>query len=668
MYFTLSPHLAVLKNLDCLLDGPLRWGVPIKSNAEDIMVGWGRKPIHEWASRYANSRSISFLNLEDGFLRSVGLGQEEPPLSIVFDDVGIYYDATRPSRLELQIASEHSNEQHNRARDIVKLWREGRLSKYNHGRETGPFMNLAQPYVLVVDQIRGDASILHGSSDSSKFRQMLEAALDENPHHLILLKSHPDAKSGHKRGHYDSSELSRNPRVRVIEQFVHPVSLIERADQVYTVTSQMGFEGLLWGKRVRTFGMPFYAGWGLTHDELPAPPRRRPVAMEDLIHAALVEYPRYLDPENRLRCEVERLIEWMTLQRRMRERFPAYVYARGFSIWKKPIVRRFFQGSEVRFLAGHEAHPAASKLVVWGNRKDHEHAISPATKRDPHSDEQTIQLEDGFLRSVGLGKDLALPLSWVMDCRGIYYDPSRPSDLEHILQHTKFDGRVLDRANMLRQRINSVGITKYNIDRANVWQRPTRQSKVILIPGQVETDASIACGAPGIKRNIDLLQSVRQDNPQAYIVYKPHPDVVAGMRKGGVGEEKAGKFCDELVTNCSISDLMQKVDEVHVMTSLAGFEALLRKRKVVVYGQPFYSGWGLTEDRMPLSRRTRKLTLEELTAGVLIEYPTYISRTTGKFTTPERIIDELIEWQEFVAKTPSTWLKLIRFYQKLVSH
>ncbi|MGH8642553.1 MAG: capsular polysaccharide biosynthesis protein, partial [Burkholderiales bacterium] len=104
---------------------------------------------------------------------------------------------------------------------------------------------------------------------------------------------------------------------------VHPVSLIECAAAVYVVTSQMGFEGLLWGKRVRTFGMPFYAGWGLTQDDLPAPGRRRPATLEALVHAALVEYPRYLDPQTGRRCEVERLIEWMGLQRRMRERIPA---------------------------------------------------------------------------------------------------------------------------------------------------------------------------------------------------------------------------------------------------------------------------------------------------------------------------------------------------------
>ena len=42
--------------------------------------------------------------------------------------------------------------------------------------------------------------------------------------------------------------------------------------------------------------------------------------MHDLVYAALVEYPRYVDPETGQRCELERAIEWMALQRRMARR------------------------------------------------------------------------------------------------------------------------------------------------------------------------------------------------------------------------------------------------------------------------------------------------------------------------------------------------------------
>jgi capsular polysaccharide export protein len=114
----------------------------------------------------------------------------------------------------------------------------------------------------------------------------------------------------------------------------------------------------------------------------------------------------------------------------------------------------------------------------------------------------------------------------------------------------------------------------------------------------------------------------------------------------GEGETAAAGWCDEIVSDCAIGPLLKQVDEVHVLTSLAGFEALLRDRRVVTYGHPFYAGWGLTDDRVPLPRRRRRLTLDELVAGVLFLYPTYVSRTSGRFTTPERALDELLEWRQ----------------------
>ncbi|RPJ05440.1 MAG: hypothetical protein EHM37_21665, partial [Deltaproteobacteria bacterium] len=187
------------------------------------------------------------------------------------------------------------------------------------------------------------------------------------------------------------------------------------------------------------------------------------------------------------------------------------------------------------------------------------------------------------------------------------------------------------------------------------------ERRVILVPGQVETDASIRFGAPKIKSNIALLRAVREANPEAYVLYKPHPDVVAGLRKKGVSEEDAHRWCDEIVVDVAVHALIEAVDEVHVLTSLTGFEALLRKKTVVSYGQPFYAGWGLTQDMVPAARRTRRLSLDELVAGVLIEYPTYISRTTGRFTTPERALVELLAWRQTGASGLPWWRKGLRW-------
>jgi capsular polysaccharide export protein len=648
-----SSGLSKIPHLDILLEQPISryrfWGSVDRAVA---VIGWGTKRYARRADRLAKRLKLPFICLEDGFLRSVGLGNQDPPLSIVVDQTGIYYDASRPSKLETLIAhTDLSDEQRQRAQDLIQAWRAARVSKYNHQRDY--VGELPPRYVLAIDQTFGDASIAMGQANADSFRKMLDAALIENPDCTVILKIHPDVFSGKRKGHFNPSALHGNPRVQVLTQDVHPASLLAQAEAVYAVTSQMGFEGLLWGKRVRTFGMPFYAGWGLTEDDLAPPDRRKPASIESLVHAALIIYPRYLDPETGARCEAERVIEWMSFQRRMRERFPREMHAVGFSSWKWPIVRDFFSGSSIRFVEkGGDIAPSAN-AIVWG-MKD---AFDP-NHRAP-SAAGLVRVEDGFLRSVGLGADLIRPLSWVIDGRGIYYDSTRPSDLEHLLLTSDFDAALIARAAHLRQSIRSSGLTKYNVG-AGTWQRPSNATRVILVPGQVETDASLAFGAPAVRRNIDLLRAVRTANPGAYVIYKPHPDVVAGLRMQGQDENAACHWCDEIVIDLPMGKLLDVVDEVHVLTSLAGFEALLRGRHVETHGQPFYAGWGLTVDHCPIPRRTRKLMLNELIAGVLILYPTYVSRSSGRFTTPERALEELLVWREAGVAEAGLLLRLKR--------
>jgi capsular polysaccharide export protein len=180
------------------------------------------------------------------------------------------------------------------------------------------------------------------------------------------------------------------------------------------------------------------------------------------------------------------------------------------------------------------------------------------------------------------------------------------------------------------------------------------------VPGQVETDASILTGSIDIRTNLALLQAVRAARPDAWIVYKPHPDVVAGLRGRGADEAKASRFCDEILTEGSMHDLLLRVDEVHVLTSLSGFEALLRHKPVVCWGHPFYAGWGLTQDSHPHPRRTRRLQLDELVAGALLRYPVYLSARTGQRCTPEEAVEELLQWRARRPQRDPWWRRLVR--------
>lgn len=329
---------------------------------------------------------------------------------------------------------------------------------------------------------------------------------------------------------------------------------------------------------------------------------------------------------------------------------PPIIFAYGFAFYKKRSLAAFFAKSQVVFINQLSGLESGSALAVWGN--------TPLSK-EIYSQCTVVRIEDGFLRSVGLGADLIAPISWAADWRGAYFDSSRPSDLEELLIKTPFDDALRDRAAHLRRQIISRGLTKYNVG-DNFGSRSKTEKRVLLVVGQVETDSSIKYGSPVMKTNLELLRLVREQHPEAHVIYKPHPDVVAKLRLPGDGEADVRHFCDELIENENLAHLLRSVDELHTMTSLAGFEALIRGLPVHCYGQPFYAGWGLTIDHHPIVRRTRRLTIDELVAGALLLYPRYMSLKNREIITPETAINELIERCAQTGRHLSLWHRFLR--------
>lgn len=665
----LSPGIARIPHLATFLGADEVVYPPGPRSRVDTVVGWGEKPSTARARRFAEKRSVPYVALEDGFLRSVGLGVDgDPPLSIVVDPVGIYYDATRPSRLEQLLAATGDGDPLAdpallaRARACIDAIRSARLSKYNDApvHSLGP---ATRERVLVVDQTAGDQSIRLGLCPPGGFDAMLRAALTENPDAEILIKTHPDVLTGKKNGNL--ADLTARERVRLLTEPCNPQALLDEVDRVYVMSSLMGFEALMAEKPVTCFGVPFYAGWGLTDDRGDVPDRRgRARTLEALFAAAYLLYPRYVDPETGRRCEIERVIEHLALQRRVGEENAPTMVCLGFSKWKRSFIPSFVRGpgnrvcfaknaaDAERLLVSHP--PEGSPLPQEGGRGEGEEEPDAVLlvwgiKDDPEVREiaercsvPLWRMEDGFLRSVGLGSDLFAPASLVVDPLGIYYDPSQPSELERILSEERFTEDELRRARALRERIVEAGVSKYNVGvRRRVGPPDGDRRQVVLVVGQVEDDASIQRGCIDVRRNEELLREARRARRDAYLVYKPHPDVVSGNRRDSLPLSVARGICEEVVVDAGLADCLAVADEVHTMTSLVGFEALLRGTRVVVYGQPFYAGWGLTEDRHPHPRRTRRLTLDELVAGVLLRYPRYVHPVTGRYTTPERIVDVL---------------------------
>ncbi len=282
------------------------------------------------------------------------------------------------------------------------------------------------------------------------------------------------------------------------------------------------------------------------------------------------------------------------------------------------------------------AQAAGGAVATWASRAPPGLAAIATAQGVP-----VYRIEDGFIRSAGLGAKLVPPCSIVVDRRGAHFDPSGPSDLEMLLQHGDFSDELLTRAEALAAQIVARGVTKYNLTgRAPVL--PARGSqRIVLVPGQVTDDRSVTHGGAGIVDMADLLARVRAEEPDAFILFKPHPDVDARLRRGALPDAEALRHVDRVVRGAALAPLLARVDAVHVLTSQTGFEALLRGREVICHGQPFFAGWGLTRDLVPIPRRSRRLGLAELVAAALILYPRYCDPVTGRPCSPEALVDRL---------------------------
>jgi capsular polysaccharide export protein len=624
---------------------PVRWRA-FPSPAVDAVAGWGHATTATRARGLANHLGKPYVAFEDGPLRSVRPGPAQPPTSLVMDRSGIYYRSVEPSDLVALLAEPGWFDAPfaERASRAVETAKRLRLSKYNSGPDRSPEdlkLRSGAERVLVLDQVYGDASIAGALADASAFDDMLAAAVAENPSAEILVKQHPDVISGRRRGYLTKVEPST--QLSVVAEPVNPWSLLDAVDAVYTVSSGLGFEAALAGKRVVSFGSPFYAGWGFTDDRRLAVNRPRRVTPLELFAAYYLRYAHYFDAYSRREIAFEEAVEqlaWMR-DRFMEQASPAICYR--ISRWKRRPIGRMLDGpvgppSYINDIpsAVEQAQRRGGRVIAWASRDNTTLEAACAEAGVPLE-----EVEDGFIRSAGLGATFVQPLSLVFDGRGIFYDSRRSSDLEVMLEEADFPAELLERARALRERLVAAGTTKYNVTRQGEVRIETGGRPFVLVPGQVEDDASIRRGSPRLKRNIELLEAVRRRDPDAFIVYKPHPDVEAGIRRGRVPEREAAAFADRVVTNASILGLIGACDRLETMTSLAGFEALLRGKPVTTYGQPFYAGWGLTEDLCPVERRTRQRSLDELVAAALILYPRYLDPVSGLLCTPELLVERL---------------------------
>lgn len=201
-------------------------------------------------------------------------------------------------------------------------------------------------------------------------------------------------------------------------------------------------------------------------------------------------------------------------------------------------------------------------------------------------------LEDGFIRSGPDDDSSTPPLSIVMDSQAPYFDTTRPNDLTDLIANFDFEQDGYDEAlaqEMLDYYV-SKRVSKYNhqpyVDITPIYGIKNRER--VLVLGQVPHDDSLKYGGGIGITLLDVVNKAIEENPDAQIIVKPHP-----MTLDDPSTVSALTELDCLILTQSIHlvDALETIDHVYIITSLGGFEAFLRGKKVTVLGRPFYENW-----------------------------------------------------------------------------
>lgn len=667
-------HLAELLGVDQVLSATQ---ARRKDSDDGVVLAWGRKPSAARAINFARDSRRKVWFLEDGFIRSAQRDAHGcSPYSLIVDPEGIYYDGSVPSGIErflnrsqAEFLGEVDAEAMHEAGVLRQRMVEHDITKYNYCK-TPDLGDTSRPLVLVVDQTLDDASVRYGGMDRDRFIGMLKCAVAENPEARVVVRTHPDVVRGRKRGYLDRYAVEHGIELSAATD--NPLPWLKQAERVYVGTSQLGYEALLCECPVSVFGMPFYAGWGLTDDRQAIERRSHERSIDEMFYTTHMRFARYASPVTGEPWSLSDCISHVVLQKRTFERNAFRFQCVGITPWKRRYIQQYLRSpdGEVSF-SRRQPDVSNSRRVCWGYRRMPEAWSS-------EGETEVWRMEDGFLRSAGLGSDFTAPGSLVVDQRGLYLDPRSGSDLELALNTRDCSPADITRARRLRERLLALGLSKYNVTRTDgqrsaedIRRSMTLDKRRLLVVGQVEDDVSVIRGTNKVTTNADLLRAVRKRYPDGWIVYRPHPDVVAGNRRGVVDQETLLSVVDELDPGDPVTVALEACDELHTMTSLTGFEALLRNKPVVTWGSPFYAGWGLTDDIEVCEARKRVRTLDELVYFALIDYPRYVDIDSGEFIEVECFVDSLeraVERREqsTVGRLPKNIMRLSNAVRGLV--
>ena len=595
--------------------------------------------------------------ISEGFLRATRAGAAPAPLySLNLDPLAPHDCAGRASALERLLADPAL------AADAPLLERARRLmtalfssTPASRARATAFYGPKTGRRILVLGHAQDARTLAAAGQRLNTNEDLLAIAAGENPGAQVLWR--PAARDACVPG----------SGILTVGDELADGDLFETIDQVYTLLAPQAVEAICRGIRVTTLGAPFYAGWGLTDDRQPLPRRSRTLEACELFAAAFLQHPRHFDPTYKTEIDAERAIGRLIQARDGGARaaptatpqgVPTFVI--GMTSWRDYLCAWM---PEREFTFVDKAVPEETFLSDWAPRilaRPDAEVFLWGLKGEPRllaffkaNAIRVRFVEDGFLRSVELGGNRTPPFSLTLDSRAPYFDARQPTDLEHLLASHDFDAdpALMTRAQALMASMLRSGVSKYNhqspVDIRSLYGPKTRPR--ILVLGQAEDDASITFGSDRRYSNCDAVTIAALENPQAQVIYKPHPDVMNAWRRQGSDIERVRRYCEVLERDIPLAQSLETIDHVYTITSLGGFESLMRGIPVTTLGCPFYSGWGLTDERQGNARRGRPLSVLQVFAAAYILYPRYFDPNYRMPIEPEQAVARLARLRDFTA-------------------
>lgn len=610
------------------------------------------------------------LRLKDGIFS--GYTNKKSTYSLYYSfESDVYYNLQKESNIEFLLRSHWnpSEEEWNTAHLAIQMINKYGITKYSEYPHLSDTIIRSEGYqnILLVDQPIDDESVLLGNANEETFKEMLLYAFDNYQYANIYIKFHPDTIDGKKDGYLkkllSTLGLNDHPSIKVIDTHCNITSLFHYINDIFVVTSQVGFEALLRNKNVRCFGTPFYSGWGLTSDMQTLSFVKPQRSLMDLFIALVLQHTLYINPFTNKKGTILDLLEYVALQQRHNNKKNIAFYNTDFIEHKNIDLLLNTDKKNFSIITKAKQIPKHIDDFILTDKKSTFQEVEPLKYR--------AFLSKGFLFADSFNSEDVLSL--IVDHNGAFYDHKAQSDLDYMLNHESYTDYELNCADQFLIDLRGKFLLDMkNEDSGNIFNEKQKiNKKTIFIPGQPENeDMTLVGGDITIPSDYELLIAILQRVENSLIIYKPAPNSkfkkLNDLGKGGLinlnslVKERNNHFIFEF--DASISHCIDAADEVHLLNHTCGLEAIVKGKKVITYGLPFFGGLGLTEDRQKFPREKRQVSLEEFALAVYMLYPRYKLLNKNYFTSASNALQYDKEKHTVVVKSKGLFSKLKSFF------